>query len=125
MQVVSTGQEIAISAEPAGIVFGGDHGDGIIHGLLLLRVVAPPTAIPETTQFSAVAHETDESDKTDGCFSSAQCMASWVPIIAGFEETTPTATHVLGPGQDTPDSDSSPVGCICGFQVLPSAVPRI
>jgi hypothetical protein len=125
IQVVSTGQEIAVSSDPEGIELVGVHAGGLIQGLLLLRVVGPPTAIPEATQFSVVAHEIDESDKTDGWSSWVQCDPSCVPMIAGFEETTPTATHVIGPGHETLDSDSNPVGCVWGFQEVPSDVPRI
>jgi hypothetical protein len=113
MQVVSTGHEIEISIEPDGIDVGGVHAGGLIQGLLLLSVVAPPTAIPETTQFSVVAQETEDRDRTDGWSSSVQSTPFWVPIIAGFEETNPTATQVLGPGQETLDRESNPVGCAC------------
>jgi hypothetical protein len=90
--------------------FGDVHDGGSIQGLLLLSVVAPPTAIPAATQFSVVAHETDESDKTEGWSSCVQSLPFCVPIIAGLDETNPTATHVLGPGQETLDSESNPIG---------------
>lgn len=125
MQVVSTGQEIAVNSEPEGIDVGGVHTGGLIQGLLLLSVVGPPTANPEATQFSVVAHEIDESDRTDGWSSCVQCKPSCVPIIAGFEETTPTATHVVDPGHEMLDSDSNPVGCTWRLHVIPSVVPRI
>ena len=66
MQVVSTGQEMAVRVEPDGIDVGEVQAGGLIQGLLLLSVVAPPVAIPATTQFSVVAHEIDESDSTGG-----------------------------------------------------------
>jgi hypothetical protein len=66
MQVDATEQDSEVSADPDGIEVGDVHADGLIQGLLLLSVVAPPTAIPDATQFSVVAHDTDESDKTDG-----------------------------------------------------------
>lgn len=125
IQVVSTGQESEFSVDPEGIELGDVHEAGLIQGLLLLSVVAPPIAIPDATQFSVVAQETDESDKTDGWSSCAQSTPSCVPIIAGFDETKPTATHVLGPGQETLDSESNPVGCACGLHVVPSVVPVI
>jgi hypothetical protein len=111
MHVVSTGHEIELSVEPNGMELGGVHEGGLIQGLLLLSVVAPPALIPPATQFSVVAQETDASESTEGWSSCTQLTPFCVPMMAGFDETNPTATHVLGPGQETLDSESNPAGC--------------
>jgi len=45
--------------------------------------------------------------------------------MEGTELAKPTARHVLTPGHETLESESSPAGAIWGFQDVPSVVFRI
>ena len=108
--VVSLGHAIELTCVPDGMDVGKNQW---VRSTVLTEVAPPPWPMPAATQVVVFAHDTEVSDKTEGCTSVAQSFPSDVPTIAGDESTTPTATQLLESTHETPSRESSPAGATC------------
>jgi hypothetical protein len=124
MHVAVLGHSIAANFEPVGIE------DVVVQSLksvVLMLVVSPLAARPTATQLRGPAHQTADRTSSEGTEETVLHVvpASWVPMIAATELTTPTATHVFEAGQDTLARESRFIGEGWDDHVEPLRVPAI